>query len=91
MEHIQVPLAYHCKAPLSLLDKDAPEQIKRYREQKMGLQTSNLGESGGFVRLNPGAPAPELQYHFGPDCSFVTVLRRQRGMALPFWWDWWAR
>ena len=67
MDHIQVPLAYHCKAPLSLVDKDAPEQIKRYREQKMGMLTSNLGESGGFVRQDPGSPAPELQYHFGPD------------------------
>ena len=67
MDHIQVPLAYHCKAPVSLVDKDAPEQVKRYQEEKMGLLTSNLGESGGFVRLNPDSPAPELQYHFGPD------------------------
>ena len=67
MDHIQVPLAYHCKAPVSLVDKDKPEQIKRYQEEKMGLLTSNLGESGGFVRLNPDSPAPELQYHFGPD------------------------
>ncbi len=67
MDHIQVPLAYHCLAPLSLVDKDAPEQIKRYEEEKMGLLTSNLGESGGFVKLNPESPAPELQYHFGPD------------------------
>ncbi|MCY3979017.1 MAG: GMC family oxidoreductase N-terminal domain-containing protein [Chloroflexi bacterium] len=67
MDHIQVPLAYHCKAPLSLVNKDAPEQIKRYQEEKMGLLTSNLGESGGFVRLNPDSAAPELQYHFGPD------------------------
>ncbi len=67
MDHIQVPLAYHCEAPVSLVDKDKPEQIKRYQEEKMGLLTSNLGESGGFVRLNPDSPAPELQYHFGPD------------------------
>ena len=67
MDHIQVPLAYHCKAPVSLVDKDAPEQVKRYEEEKMGLLTSNLGESGGFVKLDPASPAPELQYHFGPD------------------------
>jgi choline dehydrogenase len=28
----------------------------------MGLLTSNLGEAGGFVRLNPASDAPELQY-----------------------------
>ena len=67
MDHIQVPLAYHCKQPVSLVGKDAPEQIKLYQEKKMGLLTSNLGESGGFVKLNPDASAPELQYHFGPD------------------------
>ena len=33
----------------------------------MGLLTSNLGESGGFVKLKPDSAAPELQYHFGPD------------------------
>ena len=67
MDHIQVPLAYHCEKPVSLVGKDAPEQIRRYHEERMGLLTSNLGESGGFVKLNPNAPAPELQYHFGPD------------------------
>lgn len=67
MDHIQVPLAYHCKQPVSLADKDAPEQIQLYHEKRMGLLTSNLGESGGFVKLDPAAPAPELQYHFGPD------------------------
>ncbi|MCY3865271.1 MAG: choline dehydrogenase [Chloroflexi bacterium] len=67
MDHIQVPLAYHCQKPVSLVGKDAPEQVRRYHEERMGLLTSNLGESGGFVKLNPNAPAPELQYHFGPD------------------------
>ena len=67
MDHMQVPLAYHCNAPISLVGKDAPEQIQLYEEKRMGLLTSNLGESGGFVRLDPNASAPELQYHFGPD------------------------
>ncbi len=67
MDHIQVPVAFHCNAPVSLADKDSPAQIKRYHDEKMGLLTSNLGESGGFVKLDPAAPAPELQFHFGPD------------------------
>jgi len=33
----------------------------------MGLLTSNLGEAGGFIRLNQNSPAPELQFHFGPN------------------------
>ncbi|MCY3782138.1 MAG: GMC family oxidoreductase N-terminal domain-containing protein [Chloroflexi bacterium] len=67
VDHMQVPVAFHCKEPISLVGKEAPEQRELYRESRMGLLTSNLGEAGGFVRLDPGAPAPELQYHFGPD------------------------
>ena len=67
MDHMQVPVAYHCAEPVSLVTKDDPVQVKRYNEAKMGLLTSNLGESGGFVRLDPKARSPELQYHFGPD------------------------
>ena len=67
MDHIQAPLAYHCKAPVSLVGKDAPEQIQMYQAERKGLLTSNLGESGGFVKLDPAASAPELQFHFGPD------------------------
>lgn len=67
IDHMQVPIAYHCIEPVSLVAKDTPEQINLYEEQRMGLLTSNLGEAGGFVRLDPDSPAPELQYHFGPD------------------------
>ncbi len=67
MDHMQVPVAYHCLAPISLVGKDAPEQQELYDKERIGLLTSNLGESGGFVRLDPNSPAPELQYHFGPD------------------------
>ena len=67
MDHIQVPVAYHSKEPVSLVGKEAPEQIKLYQDKRMGLLTSNLGEAGGFVKLDPAASAPALQYHFGPD------------------------
>ncbi len=66
-DHMQVPVAYHCHAPISLVGKNAPEQQRLYEQERMGLLTSNLGEAGGFVRLDPRSPAPELQYHFGPD------------------------
>ena len=67
MDHMQVPLAYHCKDPVSLVGKETTEQIELYQQRRMGLLTSNLGEAGGFVRLNAASPAPEMQYHFGPD------------------------
>ncbi len=67
MDHMQAPLAYHCKAPVSLADKESAEQRQRYRDEQLGMLTSNLGEAGGFVRLHADSAAPELQYHFGPD------------------------
>ncbi len=67
MDHIQVPVAYHCLQPVSLVDKNSPEQARLYERRKLGLLTSNLGEAGGFVKLDTDSPAPELQYHFGPD------------------------
>lgn len=30
------------------------------------MLTSNVGEAGGFVKLHPDSPAPELQFHFAP-------------------------
>ncbi len=67
MDHMQVPLAYHCKEPVSLVGKESAGQLRQYQQSRMGLLTSNLGEAGGFVRLNADSTAPELQYHFGPD------------------------
>jgi len=36
----------------------------RYRRERRGLLTSNFAEAGGFLRLDPQAPAPEVQLHF---------------------------
>ena len=35
-----------------------------HRRYRTGLLTSNIAESGGFVTINPDAPAPDVQYHF---------------------------
>jgi len=67
MDHMQVPVAYHSLEPVSLAGKDSPEQARLYERRRKGLLTSNLGESGGFVKLHADSPAPELQFHFGPD------------------------
>ncbi len=67
MDHLQAPVAHHCTQAISLLNKNTPAEHERYRQERRGLLTSNLGEAGGFVRINPAAPAPEVQFHFGPD------------------------
>ena len=36
----------------------------RYRRERRGALSSNFAECGGFLRSQPGLPAPDLQLHF---------------------------
>lgn len=65
-DHLMVPVAYHCTQPVTLASAGTPEEAEKFQTEQRGMLTSNIGEAGGFVKLNPDAPAPELQYHFGP-------------------------
>jgi choline dehydrogenase len=38
----------------------------QYALKRRGFLTSNVAEAGGFVRVNPAAPASEVQYHMLP-------------------------
>ncbi len=67
MDHMQVPVAFHCTQPVSLVAKDDLVQRQSYKDNRMGLLTSNLGEAGGFIKLHSQSRSPELQFHFGPD------------------------
>ncbi|MGN3974463.1 GMC family oxidoreductase [Tsuneonella sp. SYSU-LHT278] len=35
-----------------------------HRRRRTGMLTTNFAESGGFVTIEPDAPAPDVQYHF---------------------------
>ncbi|MEQ1498629.1 MAG: GMC family oxidoreductase N-terminal domain-containing protein [Novosphingobium sp.] len=35
-----------------------------HRLKRTGMLTTNFAESGGFVKIRPDAPAPDVQYHF---------------------------
>jgi choline dehydrogenase len=66
MDHLMVPLSYHCTQPVSLAAAQTEEQLIKFQTEQKGLLTSNVGEAGGFLKLDPNSPAPELQFHFGP-------------------------
>ncbi len=40
------------------------KSLVEYRLHRTGLMTSNIAETGGFVKIRPDAPAPDVQYHF---------------------------
>jgi choline dehydrogenase len=65
-DHAMVPVAYECTQPVTLAGAESPEQAELLK-QGMGLLTSNIGEAGGFLKLDPQADAPELQFHFAPN------------------------
>jgi choline dehydrogenase-like flavoprotein len=51
---------------MSLLQALEPEAVEQYERERTGPLTSNFAESGGFARVVPGAPAPDVQFHVVP-------------------------
>ncbi len=49
--------------PVSLLQALEPAALEQYMASQTGPFASNLAESGGFIRIRPDAPAPDVQFH----------------------------
>lgn len=64
-EHYMMPVAFTCTQKISLTHAGSEEQGALFAQGK-GLLTSNIGEAGGFLTINPDSPAPDLQFHFCP-------------------------
>ena len=64
-DHFMVPVVYTCTKPVSLSQAGSKEQAALYAKGK-GMLSSNIGEAGGFIRINPKSAAPDLQFHFSP-------------------------
>jgi choline dehydrogenase len=52
--------------PESLLLALEPQALQEYEASQTGPFASNLAESGGFLRVEPDAPAPDVQIHVAP-------------------------
>ncbi|HWZ43273.1 MAG TPA: GMC oxidoreductase [Candidatus Saccharimonadales bacterium] len=65
-DHPVVPVAYECTQPISLASAESLPNVLRFLFRKNGPLTSNVAEGGGFVKIDPASPTPDLQYHFGP-------------------------
>lgn len=60
-DHASVILSYYSTKPTDLSDIATEAVIKEYEKNHCGVLTSNIAESGGFIKLS--SPIPELQYH----------------------------
>jgi choline dehydrogenase len=52
--------------PESLLRALEPAALEEYTATQTGPFASNLAEAGGFARVEPGAEAPDVQFHVAP-------------------------
>jgi choline dehydrogenase-like flavoprotein len=69
-DHLVLAVIHECKQPVGLASAESLANRLRYKVWKQGPLTSNVGEGGGFVKLSPDRPAPDLQFHFAPNSFY---------------------
>jgi len=65
-DHAATQLVWTTPEPQSLLLALEPAALAEYEAGQTGPFASNLAEAGGFVRVAPDAPAPDVQFHVAP-------------------------
>lgn len=65
-DHLVTGVAYTSSQPVSLADAEKPRNIASYLLFRKGPLASNVAEAGGFVKVQPETPVPDLQFHFAP-------------------------
>lgn len=78
-DHLAIMGTWHCSQPISLAVAESLVNLGKYFLLKKGMLTSNVGESGGFVRLDPEASAPDLQFHFAPGFFILHGFEKPEG------------
>jgi len=65
-DHPVVTAMWSAPKSRSLWEKAGPANLARWQMTHTGPMTTNLAEAGGFVRTDPGLPAPDIQWHVLP-------------------------
>jgi choline dehydrogenase len=65
-DHPVVTAMWSVPRSRSLWEKGGPGNLARWQMTHSGPMTTNLAESGGFVRTDPALPAPDIQWHVLP-------------------------
>lgn len=65
-DHLALGIYYACKRKVSLAHAESVRNVAAYLLRHRGMLTSNVGEAGGFTRLNSESLEPDLQFHFAP-------------------------
>jgi len=83
-DHPAVPVVYQSTQPITLANAESAGSLARYLCTKKGMLTSNVAEAGGFVCIASDAPAPDLQFHFGPGYYVDHGFQKFKGHAFTF-------
>ena len=65
-DHAATYAVWGTERPESLLLAREPAALEEFMASQTGPLASNLAESGAFVRVEPDAPAPDVQFHAIP-------------------------
>jgi choline dehydrogenase len=65
-DHPATQLVWTTPEAESLLLALEPAALEQYEATQTGPFASNLAEAGGFARVAPDAPAPDIQFHVAP-------------------------
>ena len=65
-DHPATQLVWTTPEPESLLLALEPAALEEFEATQTGPFTSNLAEAGGFIRVEEGVTAPDIQFHVAP-------------------------
>ena len=65
-DHAATWAVWGTEEPESLLLAREPAALEQFMATQTGPLASNVAEAGAFVRVEPGAPAPDVQFHTIP-------------------------
>ncbi len=65
-DHPFVSVCYASTQAVSLFNIETAENLQEYMDHQAGPFTSNVAETGAFIKTHPDLPEPNIQYHFAP-------------------------
>src|SRR6266700_2042307 len=83
-DHPASAVVFECTKPVSLASAENLPNLLRYMCFKNGPLTSNVAESGGFVKTSADGPLPDLQFHFGAGYFVEHGFQKHDGHAFTF-------
>jgi len=81
-DHPYVPVSWFTRGTTDLHAAETTANLLRWFAGHRGPMTSNVSESGAFVRTGSGLPAPDVQFHVVPAIATDHGLRPPPGVGL---------